>query len=109
ILSPCGTKVRIAFHAQSCWKLGQGLPRSGHFQQSLASHFTDIYGSIAARGTAILYVAKKNQPFIHPGFIKCRYSQPAKLQDEFFWTGTMDFSSYMTVPAALQFAKGWWR
>ncbi|ODM97586.1 hypothetical protein Ocin01_09069 [Orchesella cincta] len=59
----------------------------------------------AARGTAILYVAKKNQPFIHPGFINAEYSQPAKLQDEFFWTGTMDFSSYMTVPAALQFRK----
>ncbi|CAL8111417.1 unnamed protein product [Orchesella dallaii] len=59
----------------------------------------------AARGSAVLYVAKKHQPFVHPGFINAGYSQPAKLQDEFYWTGTMDFSPYMSIPAALQFRR----
>ncbi|CAL8111416.1 unnamed protein product [Orchesella dallaii] len=59
----------------------------------------------AARGCALLYVDKKYQGEVHPAQINSGYSQPANFQNEFFWTGTMDYSSYMTVPTALQFRR----
>ncbi|KAJ6632826.1 Hercynylcysteine sulfoxide lyase, partial [Pseudolycoriella hygida] len=59
----------------------------------------------ASRGCAMMYVDKKHQGTIHPAHINSGYSQPASYQGEFAWTGTMDFSPYMTVPAALKFRE----
>ncbi|XP_037037560.1 hercynylcysteine sulfoxide lyase-like isoform X2 [Bradysia coprophila] len=59
----------------------------------------------ATRGCAMMYVDKKHQGTIHPAHITAGYSQPSNFQNEFSWTGTMDFSPYMTVPAALKFRE----
>lgn len=60
----------------------------------------------AARGCALLYVKKSLQGDIHPAPINAAYKRPSGFQTEFFWTGTMDYSPYMTVPAALEFRQG---
>jgi selenocysteine lyase/cysteine desulfurase len=59
----------------------------------------------AARGSSVLFVDKAQQSTIHPAQISSSYSTPSRFQDEFFWTGTMDYSSYMTIPAALEFRR----
>jgi len=59
----------------------------------------------ATRGCAMMYVDKKHQAAIHPAHISSGYSQPSDFQRKFAWTGTMDFSPYMTVPAALKFRE----
>jgi len=59
----------------------------------------------AARGSAVMYVRKELQGSLHPASISSNYAQPSRLQDEFFWTGTIDYSSYMTVPTAIEFRK----
>jgi len=59
----------------------------------------------AARGCSVLYTDKTRQPTIHPAYISSNYGVPTRYQDEFFWTGTVDYSSYMTVPAALEFRR----
>jgi len=80
----------------------------------------------AARGCSVMYVDKKYQGEVHPAHISSGYKNPADFQQEFFWTGTqtlfyfdffnvililicfyalgtMDYSPYMTVTAALEF------
>jgi len=57
----------------------------------------------AARGAAVMYVKKEHQSSIHPSSIAAAYAPSANFQKEFFWTGTMDFSSYMTIPTAMAF------
>jgi selenocysteine lyase/cysteine desulfurase len=59
----------------------------------------------AARGSAVLYVDKAHQGQVHPAHISWFYKEPSSFQDEFFTTGTMDYSPYMTIPAALQFRR----
>jgi len=59
----------------------------------------------SARGSAMMYVDKKLQGSIHPAHINSGYRQPSDFQEEFFWTGTMDYSPYMTIPAALKFRE----
>jgi len=60
----------------------------------------------AARGTAVMYVNKKFQSTVHPAHINSAYEKAGdNFQTEFFWTGTMDYSSYLTVPAALKFRE----
>jgi selenocysteine lyase/cysteine desulfurase len=59
----------------------------------------------SARGAAVLYVNKKYQSTTFPANINAAYRQPSGFQEEFFWTGTMDYSPYLTVPAALEFRK----
>lgn len=58
-----------------------------------------------ARPCAILYVDKTHQSFIHPAHISFYYRSPAAFENEFYWTGTVDYGPYMTVPAALEFRK----
>lgn len=60
----------------------------------------------AARSCALLYVAKERQSGIHPAIISSNYAQNgSRFQDEFFWTGTIDYAPYMTIPAALEFRE----
>ncbi|XP_021963444.1 L-cysteine desulfhydrase-like protein lolT1 isoform X2 [Folsomia candida] len=58
----------------------------------------------AARSGALLYVDKVRQATIHPAIISSNYDKNGgRFQDEFFWTGTIDYSPYITIPAALAF------
>ena len=57
------------------------------------------------RGCSMLYTAKELQGGIHPAAISSNYDVPSRYQDEFFWTGTIDYSPYMTVSAALKFRR----
>lgn len=56
------------------------------------------------RGSAILYVPKRNQHLVHPASISAAYKDHSDLNDksntfqaEFNWHGTQDFSPYLTV------------
>ncbi|CAI2167619.1 4213_t:CDS:2 [Funneliformis geosporum] len=56
-----------------------------------------------ARSSAILYVPLKHQKKIHPT-VTSPFTADGFIP-EFSWTGTQDFSSYLTIHAALEFRK----
>ncbi|KAF9930114.1 hypothetical protein FBU30_000864 [Linnemannia zychae] len=57
----------------------------------------------SVRGSAMLYVAKRHQHLIHPTSITGDYTRG--FHHEFAWAGTQDYSSLMSIPAALKFRK----
>ena len=46
----------------------------------------------AARGCAMLYVAKEHQGSVHPAHINSGYRQPSNFHQEFFWTGNPNWT-----------------
>ncbi|KAG9303972.1 hypothetical protein G9A89_005882 [Geosiphon pyriformis] len=56
-----------------------------------------------ARGSAILYVPFRNQKHIHHAITSADYNNG--FVNEFGWVGTQDFSSYLTISAALEFRR----
>ncbi|KAJ8659107.1 hypothetical protein O0I10_005146 [Lichtheimia ornata] len=65
----------------------------------------------APRGAAILYVPKRNQALVHPSVINVSYQDHSVDQssstfcDEFAWPGTIDFTNFVCVNAALDFRE----
>ncbi|KAI7860088.1 pyridoxal phosphate-dependent transferase [Circinella umbellata] len=63
------------------------------------------------RGSAFLYVPKRNQGLIHPSVINYAYqgektqNAAATFEAEFAWPGTVNFSSFLCINAALDFRK----
>ncbi|KAI8577367.1 hypothetical protein K450DRAFT_252150 [Umbelopsis ramanniana AG] len=64
------------------------------------------------RGSSILYVAKRNQRYIHPAITSEYYKDHSDLSDmsetfhkEFSWQGTQDFSGFLTTFAALEYRE----
>ncbi|CAF1424330.1 unnamed protein product [Adineta steineri] len=55
------------------------------------------------RSSSLLYVKKDLQKFIHPIITSFGYLQ--SFQNEFFWLGTKDYSSYLTISDALDFRQ----
>ncbi len=66
---------------------------------------------LAPKGAAFLYVRPELHDRIEPLVVSWGYSATpetshgSKLQDYYQWTGTMDPSAYLTVPAAIQFQE----
>ena len=62
---------------------------------------------LAPKGAAALYVRSEIQPRIEPLIVSWGWQSerpgPSRFVDEQEWTGTRDPSSYLTVPAALDF------
>lgn len=56
----------------------------------------------AARGCGVLWAHSDAQPGLHPVAVSHAYGQ--SFTAEFDWTGTRDFSSWLAVEAALEFA-----
>ena len=57
--------------------------------------------SFAPRGCAILWVKPKFHDIVDPLLVSWLHDQG--LQDRFFQQGTLDYTSYTSVPAAIQF------
>ncbi len=59
----------------------------------------------APKGAAFLYVAPNHEPDLEPLVVSHGWSGEtgSKLTDFYSWTGTMDPSAYLAVPAAIQF------
>ncbi|KAG0297405.1 hypothetical protein BGZ96_006585 [Linnemannia gamsii] len=57
----------------------------------------------SARGSALLYVAKRHQHLIHPTAISGLYK--SGFENEFAYAGTQDYSSILSILSALQFRK----
>ncbi|KAG0246319.1 PLP-dependent transferase [Mortierella sp. GBAus27b] len=57
----------------------------------------------SVRGSAALFVAKRHQHLIHPTAITGEYN--TGFDNEFSWSGTQDYSSLMSIPAAIDFRK----
>ena len=55
------------------------------------------------RSSCVLYVRKALQKLIHPIITSFGYLQ--SFQSEFFWLGTKDYSSYLTISDALDFRQ----
>ncbi len=63
----------------------------------------------ATKGSAFLYARPEVQPLIEPLVVSWGYEAeipgPSTFQVYFEWTGTQDFSAYLSVPAAINFQK----
>ncbi|MRS03219.1 aminotransferase class V-fold PLP-dependent enzyme, partial [bacterium] len=63
----------------------------------------------AAKGSAFLYARPDVQPLIEPLVVSWGYEAetpgPSTFQDYLEWTGTQDFSAYLSVPAAIEFQE----
>lgn len=57
----------------------------------------------ASRGSALIYVRKNFQANMHPVVISWNYNNG--FQSEFHQQGTLDYSAFLTVPAALEFRR----
>ncbi|KAG0317130.1 hypothetical protein BGZ99_006502 [Dissophora globulifera] len=57
----------------------------------------------SVRGSAVLYVPKRHQHLIHPTSISADYK--SGFDTEFAWSGTQDYSSIMSIGAAIAFRK----
>ncbi|KAG0349580.1 PLP-dependent transferase [Gamsiella multidivaricata] len=57
----------------------------------------------SVRGSAVLYVPKRHQHLIHPTAITSDYK--TGFENEFAWSGTQDYSSLMSIGAAIHFRK----
>ncbi|KAG0244915.1 hypothetical protein BGW41_005514 [Actinomortierella wolfii] len=57
----------------------------------------------SVRGSAVLYVPKHHQHLIHPLAITGDYN--TGFENEFAWNGTQDYSSLLSVAAAIDFRK----
>ncbi len=55
----------------------------------------------APKGAALLWVDKKHQPKIHPTVIS--HFLDGGYQTEFAWTGTLDPTAYLSIPAGIAF------
>jgi isopenicillin-N epimerase len=60
-------------------------------------------------GSGFLYVAPHRQSLVRPPVLSWGRIPPTKIEcwsDEFVWSGTRDASSYLAVPAAIEFLEG---
>ena len=61
---------------------------------------------LSPKGAAFLYVSKRLQNATHPLVISAAYSPAGdRFQEEFAWTGTKDYSAYLSIIAALRFRR----
>ncbi len=61
----------------------------------------------APKGAAFIFARRDRQAGLHPATISHGYNTPregrSSFHDEFDWQGTMDFSAWLCVPAAIRF------
>lgn len=64
----------------------------------------------APKGAAFIYVKAECRDGLHPATLSHGYNTPragrSHFHDEFDWQGTMDVTSWLTVPAAIAFCDG---
>lgn len=63
----------------------------------------------APLGSGFLYVAPEHRKQIRPALLswgRLRPRQPKEWYEEFIWSGTQDYASYLSVPTAIEFLKG---
>jgi len=112
IISETATIVPIKRLIQVCKKRGvtviiDGAHAVGQVPIDLMDLAPGYYCSNAhkwlcsSRGCAFLYVAKEHQGKIKPPTISHGY--PYGFLSEFLWTGTDDYTSYISLPVALYF------
>jgi isopenicillin-N epimerase len=87
----------------------------GHIPLNLSELEADIYTGachkwmMTSKGCSFLYVKKELQDLFDPLLISWGYESDhpshSKFQDYHQWQGTRDFTSFLTVPAAIAFMK----
>jgi selenocysteine lyase/cysteine desulfurase len=86
-----------------------GAHAMGHIPIQLNELNADFYVSnghkwfYTPKGSAFLWARKDRQPLIYPTVISDEGQGATVFQMEFSWEGTMDYSAYLSFPAALQF------
>ncbi|KAG0283080.1 hypothetical protein BGZ96_012551 [Linnemannia gamsii] len=58
----------------------------------------------SVRGSAVLFVPKRFQSSIHPTSIQVAY-KTGGFENEFSWSGTLDYSTILSIEGALEFRK----
>lgn len=97
------------FRQQGILTLIDGAHAVGAIELDLKRLDPDFYLSNAHkwlyshRSACLLYVKKDLQNLIHPIITSFGYLQ--SFQNEFFWLGTKDYSSYLTISDALDFRQ----
>ncbi|CAF3763476.1 unnamed protein product [Rotaria sordida] len=97
------------FHSQGILTLIDGAHAIGAIELNLTKLNPDFYLSnthkwlYTHRSSCLLYIKKDLQKLIHPIITSFGYLQ--SFQNEFFWLGTKDYSSYLTISDALDFRQ----
>ncbi|CAF3991928.1 unnamed protein product [Rotaria sp. Silwood2] len=97
------------FRKQGILTLVDGAHAVGAIELNLTKLDPDFYLSNTHkwlynhRSACLLYVKKDLQKLIHPIITSFGYLQ--SFQNEFFWLGTKDYSSYLTISDALDFRQ----
>ncbi|CAF1059836.1 unnamed protein product [Rotaria sordida] len=97
------------FHSQGILTLIDGAHAIGAIELNLTTLNPDFYLSnthkwlYTHRSSCLLYIKKDLQKLIHPIITSFGYLQ--SFQNEFFWLGTKDYSSYLTISDALDFRQ----
>ncbi|CAF3087981.1 unnamed protein product [Rotaria sp. Silwood2] len=97
------------FRNQGILTLIDGAHAVGAIELNLSKLDPDFYLSNTHkwlynhRSACLLYVKKDLQNLIHPIITSFGYLQ--SFQNEFFWLGTKDYSSYLTISDALDFRQ----
>lgn len=97
------------FRQQNILTLVDGAHAIGAIELNLTKLNPDFYLTnthkwlYTHRSSCVLYVRKELQKLVHPIITSFGYLQ--SFQSEFFWLGTKDYSSYLTIADALDFRK----
>uniref|UniRef100_A0A915KZG2 Aminotransferase class V domain-containing protein n=1 Tax=Romanomermis culicivorax TaxID=13658 RepID=A0A915KZG2_ROMCU len=81
--------------------LVDGAHALGQIEVDLQDLDPDFYVTNCHKGSGIIYVRKNFQATVHPVVISWNYN--GGFQAEFNQQGTLDYSAFLTVPAALEF------
>jgi len=114
ITSPTGMifpveKMIALFKARGIPVLVDGAHVPGQIDLDLSTLGADYYVGnchkwlFSPKGSALLWVDKKHQPTMHPTVISHRFGEG--YQDEFGWTGTLDPTAWLSIPAGLAFHR----
>ncbi|KZS93866.1 PLP-dependent transferase [Sistotremastrum niveocremeum HHB9708] len=108
---------------EGIWSVVDGAHSIGQHPVDLSKTLPDFWVSnchkwlYSKRGSAILYVPKRNQHIIKTSFPTSwsyaspsdpkepGYPEPPNFVAQFEWTGTIDFVPYLSIPFALEFRE----
>jgi isopenicillin-N epimerase len=114
ITSPTGVifpldRIIALFHARGIPVLIDGAHAPGQIELNLETLGADYYVGnchkwlFAPKGAALLWVDKKHQSKMHPTVIS--HFLGNGYQKEFSWTGTLDPTAFLSIPAGIEFHK----
>ena len=101
-------KIVVLLRKYNIISIIDGAHTIGHIDLDLTDINPDFYVSCfhkwfyAPKSSSFMYVAEKFHGFVHPNIIHISYGSN-NIKDEFLYTGTRDYSIYLTVKDSLDY------